>query len=34
MAPLIRHFGETLLRDATQDAVDEAAKTMLPHGAP
>jgi integrase len=34
MSPLLKHFGETLISDIDQAAIDEAAKTLLPTGAP
>jgi integrase len=34
MKPLLQYFGETLIRDIDQAVIDEAAKTLLPHGAP
>jgi hypothetical protein len=34
MAPLLKYFGEVLIRDIDQAAIDEAARTLLPHGAP
>jgi hypothetical protein len=33
MKPLV-HFGETLLSETDQDAIDAAAKALLPLGAP
>jgi integrase len=34
LAPLIKYFGETPLIKIDQAAIDDAAKTLLPHGAP
>jgi len=34
MSPLLKHFGETPIRDIDQAAIEEAAKTLLPNGAP
>jgi integrase len=34
IAPLVKHFGKTPLRDMTQDAIDAAAVAILPTGAP
>jgi integrase len=34
VGPLIRYFGETPIGDIDQDAIDEAAAAILPHGLP
>jgi integrase len=34
MSPLLKYFGEFLIKDIDQAAIDEAARTLLPHGAP
>jgi integrase len=34
MSPLLKHFGEKPLPEIDQAAIDDAAKTLLPHGAP
>jgi integrase len=34
VAPLVKHFGQTLLRDMDQKAIDDAALAILPTGAP
>lgn len=34
VAPLIKHFGATSLKDITQKAIDDAAETLLPLGTP